>query len=186
MRWPKYWSFSFNISPSKYLRLIFFKIALSDLLTVQGTLKSLLQYRSSKASILCHSAFFMVDLSHPYMTTGKTTILTIQTFVSKVMSLLFNTLSRFVIAFLPSSNYLLISWLQSCHHSMVNSKRQGGNSDRFPLLGLKKSLQMATAAKNSHINTEVSNTSQGKITYAYHQIKKLEGIQQSRKIQLMR
>ena len=114
LRWPKYWSFSFSISPSnKYSGLISFKIAYLDLLAVQGTLKSLLQHHSSKASILQRSAFFIVQLSHPYMTTGKTIALTIWIFVGKVMSLLFNMLSRFVIAFLPRSKHLLISWLQS-------------------------------------------------------------------------
>ena len=112
--WPKDWSFSFSISPSnEYLGLISFRMDRLDLLEVQGTLKSLLQHHSSKASILWHSAFFMVQLSHLYMTTGKTIALTRWTFVGKVMSLLFNTLSRFVIAFLPKSKHLLISWLQS-------------------------------------------------------------------------
>ena len=111
---PKYWSFSFNISPSnEYSRLISFRIDWFDLLAVQGTLKSLLQHNSSKESILQHSAFFMVQLSHPYITTGKTITLTRWTFLGKVMSLLFNTLSRFVIVFLPRSKCLLISWLQS-------------------------------------------------------------------------
>ena len=106
--WPKYWSFSFSISPSnEYSGLISFRIDLFDLLAVQGTLKSLLQHHSSKASILQCSTLFMVQLSHPYMTTGKTTALTIQICVSKVMSLLFNTPSWFVIAFLPRSNRLL-------------------------------------------------------------------------------
>ena len=110
IRWPKYWSFSFGISPSnEYSELISFRIDLFDLLTVQGTCKSLLQHHSSKASILQHSAFFMVQLSHSYMTTGKTIALTRRTFVGKVMSLLFNMLSRFVIAFLPRSKHLLIS-----------------------------------------------------------------------------
>ena len=114
IRWPKYWNFSFSISPSnEYSGLIFFKIDWLDLLAVQGTLKSLLQHHNWKASILSHSASFMVQLSHPYMTTGKTIALTRQTFVGKVMCLLFNTLSRFVIAFLPRSKHLLISWLQS-------------------------------------------------------------------------
>ena len=114
MRWPKYWSFSFSISPSnKYSGLISFRMDWFDLFAVQGTLKSLLPHHSSKASILGHSAFFIVQLSHPYMTTGKTIALTIRTFVDKVMSLLFNMLSRVVIAFLPRSNHLLISWLQS-------------------------------------------------------------------------
>ena len=114
IRWPKYWSFSFSISPSnEYSGLISFRIDCLDLLAVQGTLKSLLQHHSSKASILWCSAFFMVQLSHPYMTTGKTIALTICTFVSKVISLLFNMLFRFVIAFLSRSKRLLISWLQS-------------------------------------------------------------------------
>ena len=103
-RWPKYWSFSFTISPSnEYLELISFRIDWLDLLAVQGTLKSLLQHHSSKSSILQHSAFFLVQLSHPYMTTGKTITLTKWTFVGKVMSLLFNMLSRLVIIFLPRS-----------------------------------------------------------------------------------
>ena len=114
IRWPKYWSFSFSLSPSnEYSGLISFRMDWLDLLAVQGTLRSLLQHHSSKASILQCSAFFMVQLSHPYMTTGKTIALTTQTFVSKVMSLLFNVLSRFIIAFLPRSKHLLISWLQS-------------------------------------------------------------------------
>ena len=114
IRWSNYWSFSFNISPSnEYSGLISFRIDWLDLLGVQGTLKSLLQQHSSKASILQHSAFFMVQLSHPYMTTGKTIALTRWTFVGKVMSLLFNMLSRLVIIFLPRSKHLLISWLQS-------------------------------------------------------------------------
>ena len=114
MRWPKYCSFSFNISPSsEYLGLIFFRMDRLDLLAVQGTLKSLLQHHSSKASILWHSVFFTAQLSHPYMTTGKTIALTIWTFVDKVMSLLFSMLSRLVITFLPRSKRLLISWLQS-------------------------------------------------------------------------
>ena len=109
IRWPKYWSFSFNISPSnEHSGLIFFRIDWLELLAVQGTLKSLLQHHNSKAPILQHSAFFIVQLSHPSMTTGKTIALTIQTFVHKVMSLLFNTLSRFVIIFLPKSKHLLI------------------------------------------------------------------------------
>ena len=110
--WPKYWSFT--ISPSsKYSRLISFRIDWLDLLAVQGTLKSLLQHHSSKASILQRSAFFIVQLSHAYMITGKTIALTRQTFVGKVMSLLLNMLSRLVITFLPRSKCLLISWLQS-------------------------------------------------------------------------
>ena len=114
MRWPKYWSFSFSIIPSKEIPgLISFRMDWLDLLAVQGTLKSLLQHHSSKASILRRSAFFIIQLSHPYMTTGKTIALTRRTFVGKVMSLLFNMLSRLVIAFLPMSKCLLISWLQS-------------------------------------------------------------------------
>ena len=114
MRWPKYWSFSFRISPSnEHPGLISFRMDWLDLLAVQGTLKSLLQHHSSKASILRRSAFFTVQLSHPYMTTGKTIALTRQTFVGKVMSLLLNTLSKLIITFLPRSNHLLISWLQS-------------------------------------------------------------------------
>ena len=114
VRWPKYWSFSFSISPSnEHPGLISFRMDWLDLLAVQGTLKSLLQHHSSKASILQLSAFFPVQLSHPYMTTGKTIALTRRTFVGKVMSLLFNMLSRLVITFLLRSKCLLISWLQS-------------------------------------------------------------------------
>ena len=114
IRWPKYWTFSFSISyPNEYSGLISFRMHWLDLLAVQGTLKSLVQNHSWKASILRHSAFFIVQLSHPYMTTGKTIDLTIWTFVGKVMSLLFNMLSSLVIAFLPRSKRLLISWLQS-------------------------------------------------------------------------
>ena len=114
IRWPKYWSFSFSISLSnEYSGLISFRIDRLDLLAVQGTLKSLLQHHSSKASILWCSAFFTVQLSHLYMTTGKTIALTRWTFVGKLMSLLFNMLSRLVIAFLPRNKRLLISWLQS-------------------------------------------------------------------------
>ena len=114
IRWPKYWSFSFSISLSnEHSGLISFRMDWLYLLAVQGTLKSLRQHHSSKASILWCSAFFMVQLSHPYMTTRKTIALTRQTFISKVISLLFNMLSRFVIAFLPRSKCLLISWPQS-------------------------------------------------------------------------
>ena len=113
IRWPKYWSFSITISPSsEYSGLISFRIDWFDLLAVQGTLRSLLQCHSLKASVLRCSGFFTVQISHPYMTTGKAIALTIWTFVSKVMSLLFNTLSGFVIVFLPRSKHLLISWLQ--------------------------------------------------------------------------
>ena len=114
IRWPKYWSFSFSISPSnEYSGLISFMIDWLDFLAVQGTLKNLIQHHSSKGSILQHSVFFIVQLSHPYMTTGKTIALTRQTFVSKVTSLLFTVLSRLVIDFLPRSKRLFISWLQS-------------------------------------------------------------------------
>ena len=114
MRWPKYWSFSFNISPTnEHPGLISFRMDWLDLLAVQGTLKSLFQHHGSKASILWCSAFFTVQLSHPRMTTGKTIDLIRWTFVCNVMSLLFNMLSRLVIAFLPRSKRLLISWLQS-------------------------------------------------------------------------
>ena len=114
IRWPKYWSFSFNISPSnEHSGLIPFRIDWLDLLAVQGTLKSLLQHHSSKASILRHSAFFTVQRSHPHMTTGKTIALTRWTFVGKVMSLSFKMLSRLAVTSLPRSKHLLISWLQS-------------------------------------------------------------------------
>ena len=113
MRWPKYWSFSFSIIPSKETPGLIFRMDWLDLLAVQGTLKTLLQHHSSKTSILLRSAFFTVQLSHPYMTTGKTIALTRRTFVGKVMSLLLNILSRLVITFLPRSKRLLISWLRS-------------------------------------------------------------------------
>ena len=124
IRWPKNWNFSFSISPSdEYSGLISFRVDWLNLLAVQGTLKSLLQHYSSKASILRCSAFFMVQLSHPYMTTGKTIALTRWTHVSKVMSLLFNMLSRFVIAFLSSSKHLLILWLQSPSAVILEPKK---------------------------------------------------------------
>ena len=124
IRWPKYWSFSFNITPSnEHSGLISFRMDWLDLLAVQGTLKSLLQLQSSKASILQLSAFFMVQLSHPYMTTGKTIALTRWTFVSKLMSLIFNMLSRLVIAFLPRSKRLLISCLQSPSAVSLETKK---------------------------------------------------------------
>ena len=114
IRWPKYWSFRFNISPSnEHSGLISFKMDWLDLLSIQGTLRSLLQHHSSKASNFQCSAYFIVHLSHPYMTTGKTIALTRETFIDKVMSLLFNMMSRLVINFLPRSKHLLISWLQS-------------------------------------------------------------------------
>ena len=124
IRWPKYWSFNFSISPSnEYSGLISFRVDWFGLLAVQGTLRSLLQHHSSKASIIQCSAFFMVQLSHPYMTTGKTIALTRQTFVGKVMSLLFNTLSRFVIAFLPRKKCLLIWWLRSPSSVILKPKK---------------------------------------------------------------
>jgi len=126
MKWPKYWSFSFSISPSKeHPGLISFRTDWLDLLAVQGTLKSLLQHHSSKSSVLWHSAFFTVQLSHPYMTTGKTIALTRRTFVDKVMSLLLNMLSRLVITFLPRSKCLLISWLQSPSAVILEPKKLG-------------------------------------------------------------
>ena len=132
IRWPKYWSFIFNISPSdEHSGLISFGMDSLDLLAVQGTLKSLLQHHSSKASILRHSAFFTVQLSHPHMTTGKTIALTRRTFVGKVMSLLFNMLSRLVITFLSRSKRLFISWLQS--PSAVILELQKINLTLFPL-----------------------------------------------------
>ena len=124
IRWPKYWNFTFSISSSyEYSGLISFRIDWFDLLAVQGTLKSS-QHHSSKASILQHSAFFVVQLSHPYMTTGKTTALTRQTFFGKVMSLLFNMLSRLVIDSLPRSKRLLISWLQSPYAVILEAKER--------------------------------------------------------------
>ena len=124
IRWPKHWSFSFNISPSnEYSELIFFRIDWFNLLAVQGTLKSLLQHHSSEASILRCSALFIVQLSHPYMTTWKTIALKRWTFVAKVMSLLFNMLSRLVIAFLPGSKHLLIQWLQSPSAMILEPKK---------------------------------------------------------------
>ena len=124
MRWLKYRSFSFSINPSsEHSGLNSFKMDWLDLLAVQGTFKNLLQYHSSKASILQHSVIFIVQLSHPYMTTGKTKALTSRTFVGKAMSLLFNMLSRLVIAFLPRSKRLLISWLQSPSSGMLEPKK---------------------------------------------------------------
>ena len=124
IRWPKYWSFSFSIRPSnENPGLISFRMEWLDLLTVQGTLKSLLQHHTSKASILQCSAFFIVQLSHPYMSTGKTIALIRQTIVDNVMSLLFNMLSRFIITFLPRSKRLLISWLQSTSAVILEPKK---------------------------------------------------------------
>ena len=124
MRWPEYWSFSFSVIPSEEIPgLISFRMDLLDLLAVQGTLKSLLQHHSSNTSILQYSAFFTVQLSHPYMTTGKTIALTRHTFVGKVMSLLLSMLSRLVITFLPRSKHLLISWLQSPSAVILEPKK---------------------------------------------------------------
>ena len=124
IRWSEYWSFNFNTSPSnEHPGLISFRVDWLDLPAAQGTLKSLLQHHSSKASILHHSAFFIVQLSHRYMTTGKTIALTSQTFVDKVMSLPFNMLSRLVITFLPRSKHLLISWLQSPSAVILETKK---------------------------------------------------------------
>ena len=124
IRWPKYWSFSFNISPSnEHSGLISFRMDWLDLLAVQGTLKSLLQHHSSKASILQHSVFFIVQISHAYMTTGKTPALTRQTFLGKVMPLLFNMLSRLVITFLPRNKCHFISWLQSPSAVILGPKK---------------------------------------------------------------
>ena len=133
--WPKYWSCSFNISPSnEHPGLISFRMDWLDLLAVQGTLKSLLQHHSSKASILRRSAFFIVQLSHPYMTTGKTIALTRWTFVDKAMSLLFNMLSRLVITFFPRSKHLLISWLQSPSAVILETHKLVGHCfHRFPI-----------------------------------------------------
>ena len=132
IRGLKYWSFSFSISPAiEYSGLISLRMDWLDLLAVQGTLKSLSQHHSSKASILHCSACFIVQLSHPYMTTRKTTALTRRTFVGKVMSLLFNMLSRLVITFLPRSKHLLISWLQSPSVGAVAAQR-GGSSEEIP------------------------------------------------------
>ena len=132
IRWPKYWSFSFSISPSNECSgLTSFRIDWFALLAVQETLKSLLQHHSSKASILWRSAFFIVQLSHPYLTTGKTIALTRLTFVGKVMSLLFNMLSRLVITFFPRSKCLLISWLQSPSAVILEPKKK--SMSLFPL-----------------------------------------------------
>ena len=134
IRWPKYCSFSFSISPSnEYSRLISSRMDWLDLLAVQGMLKSLIQHHSSKASILWPSAFFIVQLSHPYMTTGKTIALTRRTFVGKVMSLLFSMLSRLVITFLPRSKHLLISWLQSPSAVIWGQNNNNNSLLLFPL-----------------------------------------------------
>ena len=137
MRWPKYWSFSFSISPSnEHPGLISFRMDWLDLIAVQGTLKSLLQHHSSKASILQRSAFFSIQLSHPYMTTGKTIALTRWTFVDRVMSLLFNMLSSLVIAFLPRSKHILILWLQSPSAVILDFLAVFKNYDTYMVLDM--------------------------------------------------
>ena len=139
IRWPKYWSFSFNISPfNEHPGLISFRMNWLGLLAVQGTLKSLLQHHSSKASILQCSAFFIVQLSHPYMTTGKTIALTRWIFVAKLMSLLFNMLSRLVLTFLPRSKHLLISWLQSPSAVILEPRKIKSLFPLFPHLFVMK------------------------------------------------
>ena len=152
MRWPNYWSFSFSISPSnEHPGLISFRMDWLDLLAAQGTLKSLLQHHSSKASILWRSAFFTVQISHPYMTTGKTIALTRWTFAGKVISLLFNMLSRLVITFLPRSKHLLISWLQSPSEVILEPKKTKSDtvstvspSISHEVMGQQKSLRCST------------------------------------------
>ena len=147
MRWPKYWSFSFSIIPSKEIPgLISFRMDWLDLLAVQGTLKNLLQHHSSKASILQCSAFFTVQLSHPYMTTGKTIAVTRWTFVGKVMSLLFNILSRLVITFLPRSKRLLISWLQSPSAVILGQS--------YSLNGQMKEVTWRANGKSRHLGSD--------------------------------
>ena len=149
IRWPKYWSFSFSLSPSnEYSELISFRIDWLDL-AVQGTLKSLLQHHSSIASILQCSAFFMVQLSPPYMTTEKTIAWSRRTFVSKVMSLLFNTLSEFIIAFLPRNKNLLISWLQSPSAMILEPKKI--KSVMFPLFPHLFAMQHGTRCHDLHL-----------------------------------
>ena len=146
IRWPKYWSSSFNISPSdEHLGLISFRMDWLDLLAVQGTLKSLLQHHSSKASILQLSAFFIVQLSHPYMTTGKTMALTRQTFVGRVMSLLFNMLSRLVITFLPRSKHLLFYFFFNSEYSYISSTSNIKTN-------LKKKSTLVKLLQNSSLN----------------------------------
>ena len=175
MRWPKYWSFSFSMIPSKEIPgLISFRMGWLDLLAVQGSFKSLLQHHSSKASILRCSAFFTVQLSHPYMTTGKTIVLTRRTFVGKVMSLLLNMLSRLVITFLPRSKCLLISWLQSPSAVMLEQwlsryrrtersystfKVRRGGGEEIPLIQSKKQrLHFAGASVKRYPTSKVRET----------------------------
>ena len=166
MRWPKYWSFSFSIRPSnEHSGLISFRMDWLDLLAVQGTLKSLLQHHSSKASIFRHSAFFIVQLSHPYMTTGKIIALTRRTFVGKVMSLLFIMLSRLVITSLPRSKHLLISWLQSPSAVILEPKKIKSDtvSTVSPSISHEANLRTAKSCfKNSPLLTSSSIPGSGR------------------------
>ena len=153
IKWPKYWRFSFYISPSsEYSGLISFRMDLLDLLAVQGTLKSLLQHHSSEASILQHSAFFIIQLSHPYMTTGKTIALTRWTFVSKVMSLLFNMLSRFVIAFLPRSKCLNFIAAVTICSDFGTQKNSLSLFQLFPHLFAVKQWESSEVASNQNMH----------------------------------
>ena len=167
MRWPKYWSFSFSIIPSKEIPgLISFRMDWLDLLAVQGILKHLLQHHSSKASILRCSSFFTVQLSHPYMTTGKTVALTRRTFDGKVMSLLFNMLSRLVITFLPRSKHLLISWMQSpsvvileprkIKSASSNNTREDSTHGYHQMVNTKVRLIIFFAAKDGEVLWELT------------------------------
>ena len=171
IRWPKYWSCSFSISPSsEYSGLISFRIEWFNLLVVQGILKSLLQDHSSKASILWHSAFFMVQLSHPYMTTGKTIALSIRTFVSKVISVLFSMLSRFVIAFFSRSKHLLISWLQSSSTVILEPKKiKSATVSTFPPSICHE--VMGLSAKNlSFLNAEFQSSFFTLLFHSYQEV----------------
>ena len=151
IRWPKYWRFMFTISPSnEYLVMVSLRMDWLDLLAVQGTLKSLLQHHGSKASILRCSALFIVQRSHPYMTTGKTIALTRQTFVGKEMSLLFNILSRLVITFLPRSKHLLISWFQSPSAVILEN-------DVYTLQKKKKKSRFVSYAKIPFVHTHITS-----------------------------
>ena len=165
MRWPKYWSFSFSIIPSKEIPgLISFRMDWLDLLAVQGTPRSLLQHHSSKASILQRSAFFTVQLAHPYMTTGKTIALTRQTFVGKVMSLLFNMLSRLVITFLPRSKRLLISWLQSPYTVIFIHKKQSQQDCRYKY---ERQNTLSFAIASFGVREDMCNTVTNKLSPEY-------------------
>ena len=156
IRWPNYESFSFSSSPSnEYLRLISFRIDCIDLLAIQGTLKSLLQHHNSKLTALQCSAFFRIQLSHPYMTTGKTIALSIQTFVSKVMSLLFNMLFRFIIVFLPRNKHLLITWQQSSLVSQTVKNLPAMHQTWVQSLGWEDILQKGIATHSSILAEEI-------------------------------